>query len=844
MITTADSLLVTQYCPPAGAYDELCTGAGQVRAHWQYLTQALGALGPVELERRSEEVRRLLREYGVTYHVYGDPQGKERPWDLDPIPLLISSQEWAGIESGLVQRAEVLNLVLKDIYGPRELIKKGLIPLELIYAHRGFLRPCTGIRSNRAYELTLYAADLARGSDGRVCVLSDRTQAPSGLGYALANRVVISRILPSLFRDAQVHRLALFFHSLRMTLVALSPEREEEPHIVVLSPGPLNETYFEQGYLASYLGYPLVQGGDLSVVNGRVWLRSLQGLEPVDVILRRVDDHYCDPVELLPDSRLGVPGLVEATRRGAVAVVNPLGSSVLENPGLDAYLEAIAHYLLGQALELPSVPTWWCGNPEGQSHVLANLDKLVIKPIYRGFGTRPVFGPLLSAKERMIWSERIRLHPHAYVGQELIHLSSTPALLDSRIVACQTLLRSFLVARADGYVVMPGGLTRIAPDRGPCIISNQTGAISKDTWVLASEPEKQVSLRIPQARPAALNPHRILASGAANNLFWLGRYTERAEQNLRLLRTVLDIGNNALEFGEGHQRACTGELLRILARLTNIPVSANDDPEGVPAVLAAIFDPDRFGTVVYDLHTAMQAAYAVRDRLDHDAWRVIHTIRRHLQRLAELRRGPVGDLQDALDEVITTLAAFSGLMTETMIRGQSWLFLDMGRRLERAMALIAILRATVLVQHSASMDVPLLEAVLRATASLITYRRRYHAVPELQAVFKLLITDVSHPRALAYQLVRLQAHVESLPKGSQGHLGTEKQLLREAANALSLAHTGALNHFEDGKALRQALDPVLARIGQGLSQCSDTITQSYFADVHGLQQLLTHEAGS
>jgi uncharacterized alpha-E superfamily protein len=392
---------------------------------------------------------------------------------------------------------------------------------------------------------------------------------------------------------------------------------------------------------------------------------------------------------------------------------------------------------------------------------------------------------------------------------------------------------------------MPGGLTRIAPDRGPCIISNQAGAISKDTWVLASEPEKQVSLWIPQARPVALHPHRMLASGAANNLFWLGRYTERAEQNLRLLRTVLDIGNNALEFGEGHQRACTGELLRILARLTNIPVPANDDPEGVPAVLAAIFDPDRFGTVVYDLHIAMQAAYAVRDRLDHDAWRVIHTIRRHLQRLIELRRRPVGEaLQDALDEVITTLAAFSGLMTETLIRGQSWLFLDMGRRLERAMALIAILRATVLVQHLVSMEMPLLEAVLCQSASLITYRRRYHAVPELQAVLKLLITDVSHPRALAYQLVRLQAHVESLPKDPKGHVGPEKQLLRETANALSLAHIGTLNHFEDSKALRQALDPVLARIGHWLSQCSDTLTQSYFADVRGPLQLLTHEAGS
>ncbi|MGH8514783.1 MAG: circularly permuted type 2 ATP-grasp protein, partial [Gammaproteobacteria bacterium] len=371
-------------------------------------------LGPLEFERRAEESRRLLLESGVTYHVYGDREGTERPWDLDPIPFLISSQEWAVIEAGLIQRAEVLNLLLKDLYGPRDLIKKGVLPPELIYAHGGFLRPCMDIQKRGEHWLTLYAADLARAPDGMMWVLGDRTQVPSGTGYALANRMAISRLLPSLFRDAHVHRLALFFQNLRTALAALAPQKDEAPRIVVLTPGPLNETYFEHGYLASYLGYPLVQGDDLSVSDGRVWLRSLQGVEPVDVILRRVDDHYCDPVELWPQSRLGVPGLVEAARQGRVAVVNPLGASLLENPALNAFLPSVARYFLGQDLALPSAPTWWCGEPRGRSHVLAHLDDLVIKATYREFGQRPVFGPLLSAKERAVWAARISAHPHAY----------------------------------------------------------------------------------------------------------------------------------------------------------------------------------------------------------------------------------------------------------------------------------------------------------------------------------------------------------------------------------------------------------------------------------------------
>ena len=628
MQSTADYLSTAQYGPPHGAYDEMYLPDGTPRPHWRYLAPALLALGPHELERRADEVRRLVREHGVSYHVYGEPEGSIRPWELDPIPFVMSSQEWAGIESGLVQRAEVLNLVLKDLYGPRDLIRKGLLPLELIYGHGGFLRPCAGAGFHSAHPLVLYAADLGRAPDGRFQVMSDRTQSPSGVGYALANRMIVSRCLPSLFRDAQVHRLSLFFQGFRMALAGLCPDRggapNNEPRIVLLTPGPLNETYFEQAYLAGYLGFTLAQGEDLTVHSGRVWLRALQGLEPVDVILRRVDDHYCDPVELWPESRLGVPGLFEAVRRGTVAVANPLGSSVLENPGLNCFLPRIARHFLGQDLDLPSVMTWWCGEPGGRSHVLARLCDLVIKPIYREFGSRPVFGPLLSARERDAWADRIRARPFAYVGQEVLHPSASPTWVDARILACQTALRSFLVARPDGYVAMPGGLARAAPDRGPCLISNQAGAIGKDTWVLASEPGQQVSLWTPETRAAVAPTLRVLPSNAANNLFWLGRYTERAEGTLRLLRTALEVWSGSPDYGDDERLACAGELLGVLTR-TTVPGPVPPLAE-VSNVVEAVFGPEGYGGLTHDLNAALQSAQSVRDRIDEDALRVLYEI--------------------------------------------------------------------------------------------------------------------------------------------------------------------------------------------------------------------------
>jgi uncharacterized circularly permuted ATP-grasp superfamily protein len=494
--------LLASYRQVPGVYDEMLTAEGRVREHWAHAGHVIGNLGLDELLYRRSEARRLLDDDGVTYNVYGQddpsdaPAPSVAPWALDPVPVLLASDEWADVEIGVIQRAELFNLVLTDLYGPRQLLRRGLLPAELVLGHSGFLRQCDQIRVPGSQQLFSIAVDLGRDPSGRSTVLADRTQAPSGAGYALENRVVVSRVFPSLYRDSQVHRLAPFFRTLRASLQGVAPPGADDPRIVLLSPGPWSETAFEHAYLASHLGYPLVEGADLTVRDGRVWMRSLRRLERVDVILRRTDAWFCDPLELRPDSKLGVPGLIEAARLGAVSIVNTLGSGVLENPGLLPYLPRLAQHLLGEPLLLPSVPTWWCGEEESRRHVLAHLDRLVIKPIARRAGPTAVFPWELSHERQDELRLRIEARPADWVGQETVELASVPTLTPTGLEARQTVLRAFAVARQDSYAAMPGGLTRVAGAGGAAEgapsarISNQAGAISKDTWVLASEPEK------------------------------------------------------------------------------------------------------------------------------------------------------------------------------------------------------------------------------------------------------------------------------------------------------------------------------------------------------------------
>jgi uncharacterized circularly permuted ATP-grasp superfamily protein/uncharacterized alpha-E superfamily protein len=833
------------YAPPSGNFDEMCTAGGKLREHWEYFIRSLQALGSDELERRRQEGRRLLRENGVTYNVYQDRGGLNRPWELDPLPLLISSQEWSQIEAGLIQRAELLNLILADLYGPRALIRKGLLPLELVYTSTGFLRACDQIRLPGTHQLIGCAADLARGPDTQMWVLGDRTSAPSGAGYALENRIVMSRILPSLFRDSHVHRVALFFRSLRTSLANISMRRDD-PRIVVLTPGPRNETYFEHAYLASYLGYTLAQGGDLTVRDGQVWLKAVGGLEPVDVLLRRVDDPFCDPLELRHDSQLGVPGLVEAARRGNVCIVNPLGSAVLENPGLLPFLPRIAEHFLGQPLRLPSVASWWCGQRKERDYVLANLERLVIKPINAQTGAFPVFGSRLATNELELWRARIRSRPQLYVGQEEVSLSSVPALSDGGLEPRRAILRTFLVARDDSYVVMPGGLTRIAPEPQSRVVSNQAGALSKDTWVLASEPEKQVSLWLqPRSESIDRDLRGSLPSRAAENLFWFGRYAERAEATIRLLRAVLLRLNEYLESGAGAEADCLHRLLQAITQVTaSYPGFVGEGyrqrlAQPQEELLAVILDSQRNGSLTANLQLLVQAAYSARDLLSSDTWRIINNIEDELASLRKADCVDLGLVQDELDHLITALLALSGLSMESTIRGQGWYFLDIGKRIERTVMLSASIRSTLVHVASRPVEDQLLESVLRMGESLITYRRRYRSHLQIDTVLDLLLQDPSNPRALVYQLERLQHHVVELRKERWGRrLSREEQLILEAFTLVRLADTPALVEVEEGGAVRDELDQLLSRVGYLMAETSDVLTQTYFAHAPAPQQLV------
>ena len=833
------------YAPRLEAYDEMYAGEGRVLPHWQVLMQDLDQLGREGLERRHLEAQRLLRENGVTFNIYDGLRGMARPWELDPIPLFISAEEWSIIEAGLVQRAELLNLVLADIYGPQQLLKEGLLPPELVFGHAGFQRSCVGSIKADDRALTICSSNLARGPDGRMWVIDDRAQSPSGAGYALENRMVMTRIAPALFRDCHVRRLAGFFQPFRDRLASLAPQNREDPRIVVLTPGPYSPSYFEHAYLANYLGYTLVQGDDLSVRDGRVWLKSLEGLHQVDVILRRVDDAYCDPLELREDSRLGVTGLLQSARLGHVAIANPIGSCVLENPGLLAFLPGIAKHFFGEDLKLPSVATWWCGQENERRFVLENLEKLVIKTIHRTRGYRSIFGAQLTQSEQAELRERILHKPYLYTGQEMVSFSTAPSLVDGQVEPRHAILRSFLVAGEDDYVAMPGGLTRIASREGELVVSNRAGGLSKDAWVLSNEPVEYVSLwRQPKQDQVLQFRTEPLPSRAADNLFWAGRYVERAEGTARLLRAIYLLRRELRDANGGMTISYLHNLLRALTHVTGTyPGFVDEDAEKLlenprPELRSLLQDASRVGSLTSTLQAFGQVAMTVRDHWPTEIWRIIDAIRQDWADDEETPGPGNYRTQDRLDHLIMQLVAFSGLTAESMARESGWLLLDIGRRLERALGLISLLRATLVPGMDDATKRQLMETVLVICDSLNTYRRRYHSYMHLPTVLELILMDPHHPRSLAYQLNCLQQHVAELPRTQVSHrLGDDERAVLEAFTALRLADAVELSRIGEGDGYCKGLEELLSAQTKSLWQLSEVITGTYFSHSQPPQQL-------
>ncbi len=858
------------YAPALGASDEVFAASGEVQPHWKSFLESLDLLGLPELTRRWNEAQHLIRENGVTYNVYGDPRGMERPWQLDPIPLLISSSDAQSLETGLVQRARLLEALGRDLYGPQRCLSEGYLPPEVVFPNPAFLRSCHGIRWQNDRMLHLYGANIGRSADGGFCVLGDRTQSPSGAGYALENRLVLSRVLPDAFRECRVQRLALFFRTLQDTLRAIAPHNRDNPRIVLLTPGPYNETYFEHAYLARYLGYTLVEGGDLTVRDNRVFLKVLGSLQPVDVILRRLDDDFCDPLELRPDSFLGVPGLVQAVHAGNVAVANALGTGLLETPALLAFLPALCRFLLGEELKLPSVPTWWCGEPRSRDHVLSHLHEMVIKPALASIRMEPIFGDELTREQRDELAAKIRSRPQDFVGEYRLTLSTTPVLIGDQLQPRHLVLRTYLTAHEDSFVAMPGGLTRVSASADTMVVSMQRGGGSKDTWVQSEGPVHQLTLLGPGGHPLEITRGgNDLPSRVADNLYWLGRYVERAEGLTRLLRGVL------VRLTETSGLAEAPELPTLLRAVTFMsdcfPGFVGDGAElHLPApedeLLAVIHDLQRPGSLASTVNMLWQLAATVRDRISNDMWRVLGDLSslRGDQRFAQTsptrergvatvtvtenhslaRRAGVTTLSDELDlldRVVITLAAFGGLTVESMTRSAGWRFLDMGRKLERAMHTIKLLRSTLCsVSHP---EGPLLEAVLQIADSSMTYRRRYQGSVQTAAVLDLLLADESNPRSLVFQFAALADDVEFLPRdtSSQTRRSPEQRLMLSSLTELRLADAERLAQ-PDESGERPLLKELFDRLSANLPALSDALTQAYLSHLQTSRHLGTNNA--
>jgi uncharacterized circularly permuted ATP-grasp superfamily protein/uncharacterized alpha-E superfamily protein len=797
---------IVSYAADSRRYDELLDPAGMVRPHWRRFIDHVAAHDAREAARRGIELtRRLIIENGITYNVYADPQGADRPWALDPVPLLLSAEEWQTIEAGVQQRARLLNALLADLYGPQRLLAEGVVPAELAFGHPNFLLPCHGLRPRAARWLYLYAADLARAPDGRWWVLADRTQAPSGAGYALENREIVEQVFAQAIRDIRVRGVGGFFGELRDSMLGHA-DPGESPLAVILTPGPYNETYFEHIYLSRRLGVPLVEGHDLTVRRDTVYMKTLAGLRRVHAILRRLDDDFCDPVELRSDSALGVPGLIGAVRAGRVVLANGLGTGVLESAAWLGFLPGVAERLLGEALTLPSIATWWCGERPALDYVLANLDHLVLKPTYPNQRFEPIFGCHLAGEARARFIARLQSRPYAYVGQEHVALSQAPVWKSSGaagFAAKAFTIRVYTLATEAGVRVMPGGLARVATDVSADVVSTQRGGSTKDIWVLAQGFGRRAE-RAPSDGSHFVARQDELPSRLVENLYWLGRYKVRCADKARVLRSTL---------AQRIDRRVWIHAVRICREIGAL------DKHVDPALGRA--EERHTRAIVADLKRLAWCASQVRSRLSQRYWRAVVSLQRLLQEAGASREEP----RQVLERLLISLAALIGFAAEDMTHDEGWRLMRLGRRLER-LQIVARLLAHHLRSQSATGQRQL-EWLLDACGSVAIYRSRYVAAPRVAPVLDLLVRDGSHPVSLAFQCDSIHRDLRELAHalGGDAEPGMAAPALELPVRELAQLEADG----RDGDRARRALSERLLALNAAAGNLSDRLSMRHFS---------------
>jgi uncharacterized circularly permuted ATP-grasp superfamily protein/uncharacterized alpha-E superfamily protein len=779
------SLFDAAVCP-SNAFCEAFEPSGELRAHWQPVAAAVEATGFEELRQRQERVRRMRHEDGATYNPFDTPSGQGIPWALEMIPQPLTATEWSGLENGLIQRANLLETILADVYGPQNLLKNRTIPAELIYANPNFMHPCHGIQPAGDRYLTYYAADLYRAPDGRFRVLRDYAAGAAGVGYALENRIVISRFFSDLYHKTQIRRLAPFFRTFHSSLIQRVAARRDNPDIVLLSPGPDSRIYFEHAILSRYLGYPLVESQDLTVRNGEVFLKKLAGLEPVDAIFRHIADDSIDPFALRRETASGVAGLIQVARERNVDVVNPIGSAFIETPALAAFLPSLCRTLTGADLLLGNHPVWWCGAADAAQYVRDNLEGLSIGPAMSR--TAPAPGDAAAA---------IQAAPHEVLARTPVQPGAAPAWGPQGIHSRYTLLRIFACATEQGFAVMPGGLAITATDVETLTADSPELQQSKDIWVISDQPVVPFSLMSGLTTIAEFSRGSDLPSRVADHLLWLGRYLERAEGVVRLLQSVYRRLAGEARLNDIPELSFLLNLLRAIETLPPVPEDGDDIPryrELSGQLKDAMMDKDKAESVTAILTRVREAARKVRDRLSLEAWRAIN-------RLEGIGERPFDDPLEILDDIMFTLSAFSGLAMESMTRGLGWRFMDMGRRIERAMNQSRLIRTGL--ERLCSEQRVALEALLEVSDSIMTYRARYRAAFQLSPVLDLLIVDETNPKSLAFQISQLSAHVDHLPRqGERRFASREERLALQMLTAVRLLNVS--DHDCNAKSPRES----------------------------------------
>lgn len=826
-LTSNFSLTALEYSS-LDARDELLDPSGQPRAHWRTFYEDPRGLNPTLAASRNARLKRGLLENALTYTITdpGDGSGA-RPLSVDPIPLLLDDKDWQILRAGAQQRATLINGVLADLYGEQSILTNGLLPPALVLGNPDFLRPMHGVKPAGDVYLQSFAMDVTRGPDGKWWVLRDHSQATAASGFGLENRILMGQLYPEMTRELNVRRLAPYFQAFQNHMAQLSGK--DEPRVLCYSSGPSDSRYLAQAYLARYLGYTMAEGPDLTMRNGKVYFKTLDGLKQVDVILRQVDSELCDPLELDVSSMIGVPGLVTALRGGGVAVVNTIGSGLVETGALAGYMPELSEALLGESLELPNLATWWCGEPAAADYVHENFNDLNIGPAFDG-DTSIVQAVLQASPDAR--RDLLAHSGHRVIGQERMTLPTTPVQVREQLVPAPFILRLFVTATENEFEVMPGGLVISGQPGRTASTADFSPTTMKDCWVLSPENETVTSL-LPRG-DGAIKIRRTgkdLASRAADNLFWLGRYAERTEISARLMRSVI-----AALTQDGQVPADPAALAAATLPLMQRAGLSGDKakkepPRSFPDKLRMILADETLGYGLANCAISVQGtAGRVRDWLSVSSFRTLQRLRDQQSGLLPLKNDQV-DLNNALpalDDMIMTLNAFAGQSQENMTRNSGWAFLDMGRRLERGLHMVETLQQ-LLVSMGKVRDGRLV-LLLDLADSFMTYRARYMTNPMVAPVLDLLLLDETNPRSVAFQVAEIDKHLGQLdgPVAQASTLSAERHMIYSLISEMRLARVADLSEVND-QGIRLELAKMLRRFESSLLEFSPLLARSYFS---------------